>query len=340
MCKKTLGAWSTWDQNQTDPNARLAAAAAEFEKAWNRADTRAAKKDVNCAETTLSATEMELLIDTAVGEIVAEINTGLDLGDKRHAKCGGKLLKAAAYKCDKFLKAESKFVKAPGRDPEGAELAAQQAKASEKFSKAWDKETSKGKCPTAATKEGVEGLIDALSADVVFNSTVSPNVPDDAFMAITHPAGGDPDNPVSYERDTLVPQCQDGSAFTFFAKRGTENKLLMYYYGGGACWDTLTCGLPTCTQTAGSTPPGLTGSGFADLTDPDNPFKDWHVIQVPYCGCDIHLGDNAVDWVNVEASPFNVLFPGDPQPGSLPTAPFELSDPNDPNSPVVINCGP
>jgi hypothetical protein len=46
--------------------------------------------------------------------------------------------------------------------------------------------------------------------------------------------------------------------------------------------------------------PGLSAyGGFADLTDPDNPFKDWHVIQVPYCTCDIHVGDNAVDYPEI-----------------------------------------
>jgi hypothetical protein len=70
----------------------------------------------------------------------------------------------------------------------------------------------------------------------------------------------------------------------------------VYYDGGGACWNTLTCGLPACTQTANPTPPGLGGSGFADFTNPDNPFKDWHVVRMRYCSCDIHIGDNAVDY--------------------------------------------
>ena len=160
-------------------------------------------------------------------------------------------------------------------------------------------------CPTTATEGEIEGKVDALSDAVVTNTTVSPNVPDDAFMAITHPAGGEPGNEVSYEGDTLVPQCQDSSAFTFFAKRGSVNKLLMYYYGGGACWDTADLRrFETCTQTANPTPPGLGGSGFADLTNPDNPFKDWHIIQVPYCSCDIHLGDNAVDYTTA-SGPFS-----------------------------------
>jgi hypothetical protein len=181
-------------------------------------------------------------------------------------------------------------------DPDGAKRDAAQARASSEFSDQWDNATRK-ECPTTASEEEIEGEVDALSDDVVTNTIVSPNVPDDAYMAITHPAGGEPGNEVSYEGDTLVPQCQDSSEFTFFAKRGSVNKLLMYYYGGGACWDSLTCGSERCTQTADPEPPGLDGSGFGDFTDPDNPFVDWHIVQVPYCSCDIHIGDNAVDYL-------------------------------------------
>jgi hypothetical protein len=297
-CKKVLQAWSTWEKNQDDGerDGRLLTVANKFDTAWTSAEEKAARKGVDCADTTLSSLEMESLIDAAIAGIVTEINTGLDLsGNHKHANCGSKLLKVAAIKCGKLLKAESKHLKKLDHDPDGAALAGEQAKASEKFSHGWAQATRKD-CPTTATKEGIEGLIDALSADVVFNSTVSPNVPNDAFMAITHPPGGDPNNPVTYDKEALVPQCQDGSAYTFFAKRGSENKLLMYYYGGGACWDAFTCGAALCTQTADPTPPALSGSGFGDFTNPDNPFKDWHVVLIPYCSCDVHWGSNQVDY--------------------------------------------
>jgi hypothetical protein len=234
-------------------------------------------------------------MDAEIDEIVLEVNDGLDLGVKKQATCGLKMLQSAAAKCLGLLEAESKDIRDLSLDPDGAKRDASQAKASSEFSDQWDKATRQ-ECPTTATEEEIERKVDALNDDVVTNITVSPNVPDDAYMAITHPAGDEPGNEVSYEGDTLVPQCQDSSPFTFFAKRGSVNKLLMYYYGGGACWDTATCVIQTCTQTANPTPPGLGGSGFGDLTHPDNPFKDWHVIQVPYCSCDIHLGDNAVDY--------------------------------------------
>jgi hypothetical protein len=108
-------------------------------------------------------------------------------------------------------------------------------------------------------------------------------------------------------------------------KRGTVNKLVMYYQGGGACWNALTCGvigtfdknvvpngtcgggsndgelcdtLADCPDQSGGTAcnpgsdnPNHTTTGFGDLTNPNNPFKDWNIVFVSYCTGDIHFGD-------------------------------------------------
>jgi hypothetical protein len=294
-CDEVLKAWSTWTHNQNDPQPRIDEADAAFDAQWASAEAAAAMGNVDCVDMTLSGADMKARMDTAIGDIVAAVNDGLDLGVKKQAICGSKLVKSAATMCRKLIGAESEYIGDLSLDPDGAARDAAQAKASSQFGHQWD-QTTRRDCPTTATEEGIAGKVVALNDGVVTDTTVSPNVPDDAFMAITHAAGGQPGNEVGYEGDTLVPQCQDSSSFTFFAKRGSVNKLLMYYYGGGACWDTLTCVFQTCTQNVNPTPPGLSGWGFGDLTNPDNPFKDWHVIRVPYCGCDIHLGDNAVDY--------------------------------------------
>ncbi len=301
-CEEVLAAWSIWTKTQNDPQPLIDEADAAFDEEWANAEGEAENKNVDCVDMTLSGADMKALMDTAIDDIVVEVNDGLDLGVKKQAICGSKILTAAATKCQSLLHAESKYIKNLSLDPDGAERDAAQAKASSEFSDQWDVATQKD-CPTTASKEEIEGKVDALSDDVVTNTIVSPNVPDDAYMAITHPAGGEPGNEVSYEGDTLVPQCQNSSEFTFFAKRGSVNKLLIYYYGGGACWDTMTCLLQMCTQNANPNPPGLGGFGFGDLTNPANPFKDWHVIRVPYCSCDIHLGDNAVDYPPIPPFP-------------------------------------
>lgn len=55
------------------------------------------------------------------------------------------------------------------------------------------------------------------------------------------PADVDPD----FEYNGLTPSCAaspgSDSEFSFFVKAGTVNKLVIYFQGGGACWDTMNC---------------------------------------------------------------------------------------------------
>ena len=118
---------------------------------------------------------------------------------------------------------------------------------------------------------------------------MSPLLDDTEFTAIS------PVGPIEYEGRMLEPRCgfDDDSDYHFFVKRGSVNKVVMYYQGGGACWENLTCGIPVCKDGADpiSDDPDNATSGFADLSNPNNPFKDWNIVFVTYCTCDIHFGD-------------------------------------------------
>jgi hypothetical protein len=99
----------------------------------------------------------------------------------------------------------------------------------------------------------------------------------------------------------------------------------MYYQGGGACWNGTSCwvantfknfarqrecvlgsnpgtnctlegdaactGGGTCGPYFSEDNPDLVGTGFADSSDPDNPFKEWHIVFVTYCTGDVHWGN-------------------------------------------------
>jgi len=143
---------------------------------------------------------------------------------------------------------------------------------------------------TVAAVTAAAIMLLAGCGDNHITSTASPTAlpPDTEFRTIS------PVGPIEYEGQQLMPICMDGSPYHFFVKRGSVNKLLMYYQGGGACWNQLTCSVPTCDTTVdvnGSDNPNTPGSGFADLTNPANPFRDWNIVFVPYCSCDIHFGD-------------------------------------------------
>src|SRR6185503_817533 len=112
-CAALLKAWSKWDKSQ-DATARDAAIAAAGDKLvdkWAKAEEKSMKDNIDCAETTLSSDDLKTQIGAAVGDLVADVNAALDLGDKDDAKCGAKLLSAAGQKCSSLLGAEAKFIK-------------------------------------------------------------------------------------------------------------------------------------------------------------------------------------------------------------------------------------
>lgn len=96
--------------------------------------------------------------------------------------------------------------------------------------------------------------------------------------------------------------CSDGSAYSFWVRRTESSRLLIYFQGGGACYDLETCfGWRSYDPTVGDDDdPSLPGrGGILDFTNPENPFLDYNIVFVPYCTGDFHLGDRVVTW-NVE----------------------------------------
>ena len=92
--------------------------------------------------------------------------------------------------------------------------------------------------------------------------------------------------------------CDDGTTTGIGVNKGSSDDLLVFFNGGGACWDYNTCfvfntadhGPFGATQLAGITTGGFPGT-IMDRNDAANPFKDWSFVFVPYCTGDIHSGD-------------------------------------------------
>jgi hypothetical protein len=236
---------------------------------------------------------MQTSLTTAVADLVTAVNAGVDFNNKADRTCRAKLLKAAATDCAALLKAESKFVKSLSKDFGGAKRDAAKSKATTKFTTDW----GAANCTTTATAAGIAGMLTALSDSIVADTTVSPNVAD-TWTMITPPTE------VKYNGKTLAPICSLSTPYVYFVKRGTVNKLLVYYQGGGACWDYLTCGpFPQNKQAAGASDnPALASSGLADFTNPANPFRDWNLVFVPYCTGDVHWGTAAFTYQDASSS--------------------------------------
>ena len=119
---------------------------------------------------------------------------------------------------------------------------------------------------------------------------------------------------VEIDGQLLTPTCSkapgSNPAFHFWAKRGTVDKLVVFFEGGGACWESGTCSLPITASTPAGAPalykaeilatdnPTALG-GMFKLDDSRNPVKDWSFVYVPYCTGDIHSGSKTASYTNI-----------------------------------------
>ncbi|MDH5256617.1 MAG: pectinacetylesterase family protein, partial [Gammaproteobacteria bacterium] len=109
----------------------------------------------------------------------------------------------------------------------------------------------------------------------------------------------DPNNPDLTR--TIHPGCaftyQTGDPYQFYYKAGDKEKLLIYFNGGGACWNDHTCitslkigDRPTYNPSLAEENDPVIAAGILDTNNSKNPFKDWSMIFLPYCTGDIHIG--------------------------------------------------
>jgi hypothetical protein len=315
-CKADLKAWSKWevDQDSATRDAALAASATKLGDGWTKAEAKSLAKGSDCVETTATSADESTAIQDAIAGIAADLNTGLTLGNTDDGKCGGAVLKAASSKCNSLLKAQSTHMKKLVQDASGAGLTAALTKATSKFS------AKVGALACAANAANTEGLVDSLSDSVVSDTTTAPTLAS-TWETVVPPSLVDYSN-YTGQFPQLRPLCSRGTPYMYFVKRGSgadANKLLMYYQGGGACWDGTTCATSTgafddnvdqtcvggsnnggACQANSACPggvcshdnPSLTTTGFGDLSNPDNPFRNWSAVFIAYCTGDIHWGDH------------------------------------------------
>jgi hypothetical protein len=93
-------------------------------------------------------------------------------------------------------------------------------------------------------------------------------------------------------------KCRGGSAAGISVNmHAASKKLMIYLEGGGACFDSQTCGANP--DAVGSRNPS--GAGVFDRNNAKNPVKDYNFVYVPYCTGDVHMGakdDGSVEGVS------------------------------------------
>ncbi|MEM2086444.1 MAG: pectin acetylesterase-family hydrolase, partial [Archaeoglobaceae archaeon] len=118
----------------------------------------------------------------------------------------------------------------------------------------------------------------------------------------------DPSDGINWTKVDLPADCKNGVGNNTFimVRKGSENKVLIYLEGGGACSSYASCGGPASTVTTlepefdtGTRPLNSTYvKGIFDVKNPLNPFRNWTMVFVPYSTGDIHMGNRVVKYYN------------------------------------------
>lgn len=104
-----------------------------------------------------------------------------------------------------------------------------------------------------------------------------------------------------------IPGTDIDNAFHFYFKEGKSDKLIIYFNGGGACWDDSTCvtslamgDRPTYNPTIHQANSPIGAGGIFDDENENNPFQDWSKVFIPYCSGDIHVGSSEVTYYDID----------------------------------------
>lgn len=91
--------------------------------------------------------------------------------------------------------------------------------------------------------------------------------------------------------------CARGTPYSIFVRSGDPSKLVIFFEGGGACWNDATCapnyGLFDEVVEGGEAA-NYAGGIFSG--NPENPLLGYSIVFVSYCTGDDHLGTKAVDY--------------------------------------------
>jgi dienelactone hydrolase len=91
-------------------------------------------------------------------------------------------------------------------------------------------------------------------------------------------------------------RCARGGPYSFWLRRGDSEKLVVFFQGGGGCFDERSCA-PGSTwfddRVDARDDPAFSG-GILDDTSAQNPFRDWSVAYLPSCTGDVHIGTRVV----------------------------------------------
>jgi hypothetical protein len=105
------------------------------------------------------------------------------------------------------------------------------------------------------------------------------------------------------QQKVIAPSCAFGQPYSFYIKPGKIDRVVMYFNGGGACWDYGTCAIqpnqtPVYVPTTDVANNPNEMQGILNMDDPDNPYKNWTAVFLPYCTGDVFTGSKQAVYQN------------------------------------------
>mmetsp|Transcript_125215 Transcript_125215/g.400234 ORF Transcript_125215/g.400234 Transcript_125215/m.400234 type:complete len:497 (+) Transcript_125215:62-1552(+) len=86
--------------------------------------------------------------------------------------------------------------------------------------------------------------------------------------------------------------CLDSDAYFFQVVKGRLDKLLIFFQGGGACWNKLSYDAQMCRTKSEA----HSLSGILNSSSTANPYWDYTKVVVTYCSGDMHAGNTTQPW--------------------------------------------
>ncbi len=107
-------------------------------------------------------------------------------------------------------------------------------------------------------------------------------------------------------------RCAHDTPFAYWVKAGTTNKLLVYFEGGGGCWDAATCapGSNFYDPDVGADEDPTFRNGVFKLDHPDNPFRNYTAVYIPSCGGDVYWGNSVQDYPTADGDSRRIYHRG------------------------------
>ena len=107
-----------------------------------------------------------------------------------------------------------------------------------------------------------------------------------------------------YRKELSGGKSSNDKPYSITLKKGSVNKLLVFFVGGGLSWNEETASNPFTMGTVIRQKDAyyishvmpiqlqFMHTGILNGKDKHNPFADWHVLTIPYATADFHLGNN------------------------------------------------